>query len=282
MPKPNRGGQRTPTQLNPPPNIPPLNTFNPGQVAAQPPQQPLTPNQERRIDDQNEWANITDTEARILRRSMGQTGDEAGRVRQYMGDNGTTYVTTSKSYLVNNALNSDMQSLTNGYMGDTGNAWHWINHYGYNMNTAKNAVRSIDNGMKPLSKDINVVRYENEFSPKTIANGKYTLAQLRKMTNAELQQALVGEYRDTKSYLSTSWRMDKTAQRDRQYMASPVRIEYTVRKGTQAVVTNNMTEHEILVGRGYRQQIFGARKDGNQIVIQMEITPTKRPAYYKV
>jgi len=233
----------------------------------------------------SDWADMTDTGAALLRRQMGQTGDEAGLARAYRGDPRTTYIQTSKSYLVNNALNSDMTSIVNGYLPDT--AKHWL-RTGYTINDARSTIQSIDKGMKPLTQDVKLVRYAGEGD-----GGKYAIeaitgkaglgiADLKKMSPKKLNDMFAGKSSDVKAYSSMSWRMDKTAARDRQYMSLPVKYEYSVQAGTHAVVTNNIGEHEVVVGRGYTHYCTGARMEGNQLVLSFSIAKDKRPAYYKV
>lgn len=232
------------------------------------------------IDPQTQWADMTDPEARILRASMKQTGDEAGRPRRYMGDPNGVYIQTSKSYLINNALRNGMTSITDGYMTD--GAWHWVN-MGYTLNDAKNAVRSIDSGMKPLTKAIKVERYEGLSAINTLLQQQgLSVSRLRGMSQQQIDDLLVGKSRPSKTYVSTSWRMDNT-QRDQRYKSSPVKIEYTLGKGVDAIVTNNVGEHEIVAGRGYRETIVGAKfSPSGQLILRVNINANDRPDWYKV
>lgn len=234
-------------------------------------------------DTPMDWANQTDSAMRILRAQMKQTGDEAGLPRRYMGDPRSTYIQTSKSYLINNALRNGMKSLTQGYM--TAGAQNWINQ-GYKMSDAIKTIRSIDTGMKPLPKDMRFVRFEsNDTTIKAFLgdNTRLTNSSLQRMTDAELNKVFAGRTRTSKTYVSTSWYMDKNSQRDRKYLSQPYSIEYTIKSGVHAVVTNNIGEHEALIGRGYDEVCTGARRTANgQIVFSVEITPKKRSGYYKV
>ena len=230
------------------------------------------------------FADQSDTQMTMLRRMMGQTGDEAGLNRRFKGDPRSIYVQTSKSYLVNQALESNMTTLTNPFIQQDNGAMHWI-RTGYNMNEARQTVLSIDAGMKPVTQNLRLVRYENERAFSTLVGKDLTASEIKGiqgMTDAQLSKLFVGRERTNKSYLSTSWRMDATSQRDRQYMSSPVAFEYTTKPGVHAVITNNVGEHEALIGRGYTQRISGVRREGKQIVFSVTLDPNNRSGYYKV
>lgn len=230
------------------------------------------------------FADQSDTQMAMLRMMMGQTGDEAGMNRRFMGDPRSTYVQTSKSYLVNQALESNLTTLTNPFIQQDKGAMNWLRK-GYNMNDATQTIRSIDAGMKPTTQNLRLVRYENERAFSTLLGRNVTAAEVRQlqgMSEAQLNKMFVGRDRTSKGYLSTSWRMDTSSQRDRQYMSSPVAFEYTASAGIHAVITNNTGEHEALVGRGYTQRVTGVRKEGKQIVFSVTLDPNNRSGYYKV
>lgn len=239
------------------------------------------------IDESAPWADATDTEMRILRASMGQTGDEAGKARKYQGDPDATYIQTSKSYLINNYLRNG--DITDGYMTD--GSWHWVDGYWdskgnytkYTNQTAEQAIRGIDAGMKPLTKDIKTERYEGLSGLASYNNGKsITSAQLQSMTQSQLDNMFVGKQADNPAYISASWRMDPTSARDRNYMREPVKKEYTFFKGTKAVVTNNITEHEVLADRGYREECVAVKMVNGQLVMRIEVRPENQQAWRKV
>ena len=230
------------------------------------------------------FADQSDTQMTMLRMMMGQTGDEAGLNRRFQGDPRSIYVQTSKSYLVNQALESNMTSLTNPFIQQNSGAMHWIKT-GYNMNDATQTIRSIDAGMKPITQNLRLVRYENERAFSTLLGRNVTASEIKSiqgMSDAQLNALFAGTHRTSKGYLSTSWRMDATTQRDRQYMSSPVAFEYTTRAGVHAIVTNNTGEHETLIGRGYTQKISGVRREGKQIVFSVTLEPNSRSGYYTV
>lgn len=230
------------------------------------------------------FADQSDTQMDMLRRMMGQTGDEAGLNRRFKGDPRSIYVQTSKSYLVNQALDSNLQSLTNPFIKQDNGAMHWI-RTGYNMNDATQTIRTIDAGMKPVTQNLRLVRYENERAFSTLLGRQLTASEAKNiqgMSDAQLNKLFVGTERTSKGYLSTSWRMDANSARDRQYMSSPVSFEYTTKPGTHAIITNNIGEHEALIGRGYTQKVTGVRREGKQIVFSVTLDPNSRTGYYKV
>ena len=230
------------------------------------------------------FADQTDTQMAMLRMQMGQTGDEAGLNRRFKGDPRSIYVQTSKSYLVNQALESDLTSIVNPFIQQNSGAMHWV-RTGYDMNSAKQAIRSIDTGMKATTQDLRLVRYENERAFSTLLGKQLTASEIKSiqgMSEKQLNKLFTGTSRTSKSYLSTSWRMDTNSQRDRQYMSSPVSFEYTAKTGVHAIVTNNIGEHEALIGRGYTQRVSGVRKEGKQIIFSVTLDPNSRSGYYKV
>lgn len=233
---------------------------------------------------QGSFADQSDTQMSMLRMMMGQTGDEAGLNRRFQGDPRSIYVQTSKSYLVNQALESNLTSLTNPFIQQNSGAMHWI-RTGYNMNDAKQSIRSIDAGMKPTTQNLRLVRYENERAFSSLLGKQLTASEIKNiqgMSEAQLNKLFAGTSRTSKSYLSTSWRMDANTQRDRQYMSSPVSFEYTTNPGVHAVITNNIGEHEALIGRGYTQRVSKVRKEGKQIIFSVTLDPNSRSGYYKV
>lgn len=233
---------------------------------------------------QGSFADHSDTQMAMLRMMMGQTGNEAGLNRRFQGDPRSTYVQTSKSYLVNQALESNMTTLTNPFIQNDNGAMHWI-RTGYTMNDATQTIRSIDAGMKPTTQNLRLVRYENERAFSSLLGRDLTASEIRNiqgMSDAQLNTMFVGRDRTSKGYLSTSWRMDTNSARDRQYMSNAVAIEYTASAGIHAVVTNNIGEHEVLVGRGYTQRVTGVRKEGKQIIFSITLDPNNRSGYYKV
>lgn len=241
-------------------------------------------------DTATKWATNTDASMRILRAQMGQTGNEAGYAKQQFRDNRSlvkndstwSYVDSARSYLINNGLNNNFGSVTDGYM--TGNSWNQYRN-GYGIERAKSAVRAIDAGMKPLPKDMRLVRYEDSHAIQNFLgkDSKLTMRDLRGMSKSELESAFIGRGRETKQYLSASWRMDTSSSRDAAYDSKEFAIEYTVKKGTHAIITNNVKEHEALIGRGYGQRVTGVRRTSKgQVILSVEISPNDRKSYYKI
>ena len=232
------------------------------------------------------WTDMTDTAATLLRRQMGQTGNEAGLTKAQAGNDRSKqmYVASAKSYLVNNALRSDMQQLT-GSSTDPhiqASVRFWLNN-GYTMKTAASTIKTMDAGMKPMTHDAKFVRYDGE-SILSMITGKQgiTVSQLSRMSPTQVNNLFAGKVTTDKGYSSASWRMDPYSSRDAAYMAKPVKWEYSVQTGVQAIVTNNTTEHEVVIGRGYDKVITGARVQNGQLVISANIYNDSRSGYYKV
>ena len=231
------------------------------------------------------WTDMTDTAATLLRRQMGQTGDEAGPNKRFTGDPNTIYVQVSKSYMINQALRTDMQSTFNhGWDQKIKNSTgYWVRN-GFDMNEIKKAIRKIDAGMKPLTHDTKLVRYDGDSGAmlEQITGVKgLSVKQLSGMSASQVNKLFTGKTITDKAYSSASWRMTNSS-RDQQYTSLPVKWELTVQTGVHAVVTNNTTEHEVLLGRGYSKAITGAKIKNGQLVISANVYKDGRSGYYKV
>ena len=86
-----------------------------------------------------------------LQAQMGQTGDEAGQVNP--GSNKRKlYVNTSKSFNINQYLRTDGKQIDH-----PNSDWTWM--MGYNARMIKNDIQRIDSGMRPLSQDMQLYRW---------------------------------------------------------------------------------------------------------------------------
>lgn len=247
-------------------------------------------------DDYYSWAQNGDNAMALLQRQLGQTGNEAGPKRNGPADDASIYIQTSKAYIINNFLRSDGQKLDTYLGADKGGA-HWLRPHSERLNgvyTGRTAppltkakvvdyIRHIDKGMKPLGKDLKALRYENgvklaqEFLGKDIS-----IQRLMKMSDSELKTAFIGQTRENSTYSSVGWRIDKGSNWDKNFgRDKPVVIKYTLKKGTDVIKTNNITEHEILMGRGYVERVTDASFSHDamgraKLVLTVEVDPSKR------
>ena len=236
-------------------------------------------------DDRNVlWATMTIPEENQLRRDMGETGDEAGRVNvmPFM----KTYVATSKSYNINYYLEHDQQSIVCPYRDQDGNFisnWH---RHGLTESDIKNTIRTMDAGAKPLTRTINTVRCESSSQTLSQFGITQSMKELSKMSPAELTKALYGRGRASKAYISTT--TNETGNRNTGFKGRDVLIEYTISKGVHGIMTNNTAEREFIVGRGYDQKVTGARwenvnvggKTERKLVLSVKVVPGARSQYY--
>ena len=216
-----------------------------------------------------------DTKAAMdaLRKQMGQTGYEAGDPNA--SPHNKVYVKTSKAFNINAYLNSDGKTI------DSDNS-DWQN-LGYTKKDAENAIKQIDAGMKPLPKNISVVRFiggtalKNMFGLNTSSGQDLQnfIARLEtdKTAQANFQTVLQNTQYTQKGYSSTT-----TVQQHPAFDDRAVRINMVMRSGTPAIVTKNDAEMEVLGGRGlkynfkpqFRVQTIKSRTSG-RIVKQLVI-----------
>lgn len=214
---------------------------------------------------------------RRLQEEMGQTGDEAGRVdvppRQKL------YVGTSKSFNINAYLNSDGETIHSEHSD-----WDTL---GYDRSDIRRAISTIDAGMKPLSRDISVVRFVDSdalgkmLGMEEISGRRGFLNLLSRLQSDDgmkrnFTDMLRGVDYVHKAYTSTSYTKDHPSYNDRD-----IKLNIVAKRGSSAIVTNNDAEHEILLGRGAKYNFTGnyrvetvTTSDGRrkkQLVLDVEI-----------
>lgn len=237
-----------------------------------------------------DWANMSLAEEAQLRRQMGQTGDEAGRVAVMPW--AKDYVATSKSYNINAYLNSGQKSFYVGWKDQNGkfiSNWHQNGLKENNPSDphmgVKQIINKMDNGMSPLPRPINVTRLESSAQTLDSFNVKgYSMQQLKNMDASQLTRALYGQTRAMKGYMSTT--TNESGNRNTTFKGRDVIVEYTVSKGVHGIMTNNTAEREFIVGRGYDQKITAARweKVGGEdkLVLSVRIVPNARSEWFNL
>lgn len=170
------------------------------------------------------------------------------------GSEGQGYVSTSKSWSVNAYLRSD------GDMNAANNASDW------NLSEAqiKQIIQRMDGQMKPLSRNIQGVRFVGPDFLTTMGLPK----QINRNTAAALQtwmQQTGGGFSD-KAY--TSFSTDANAN---VFTAKPIRINYRIGKGTQTIMTANKAESEGVMARGIKQRITDVRWRNGKLEIDVTV-----------
>lgn len=196
---------------------------------------------------------ITRNDVRRLQQAMGQTGDEAGQVNPRGGGIAKLYVNTSKAFNINAYLNSDGKSISSPLS-------NWDN-LGYTKRMVANDIARIDAGMKPLPENINLRRFVDadnlssmigiNVSGKNFNDLIYYLKNDQTFKNSFSTKMAQLDYTQ-KSYSSMVYEKSHPAFGDRD-----VRIEFVARKGTQAIVTNNHAESEVLGARNLKYNFTG-------------------------
>ena len=231
-------------------------------------------------DHDPNWAHMTVQENRQLQRRMGQTGNEAGLTG--VRPSQKLYVGTSKSYNINKFLNTDMQDMKH-----PDSNWDDPNMVGsWNALTpgkVKQMIRDIDSGMKPIPVAVNATRVETSgMTLSTFGLDNYKISDIMKMDQGQLDQLFTGRIRYNKGYTS----MAHNESGIKFAAKSDVCIEYTLKSGTKVIQTNNLAEHETILGRGYAQKATAARI-GNafgkkMLIINVTVIPQDQSGWYKV
>ena len=186
-----------------------------------------------------------------LQNQMGQTGNEAGDANT--NPTNKLYVNSGKSFNINAYLNSDGDSIVSPYTD-------WDNYI--STNWVKNAIETIDKGVKPLPTSVNVSRFVDADSLGYILgntgfnsgnfNSLLNSLQSDKSAGKDFTTALQNTNYTHKGYTSTTYVGDHGSYGDRD-----IRLNMVMRAGTPAIVTNNHAEHEILGGRNLNYHFTG-------------------------
>ena len=200
-----------------------------------------------------------------LRTEMGQTGYEAGKPNASSSQK--MYVNTYKSKCINMYLNTDGKTFK-----APGTDWHLY----INESWIKNSISKMDKGMKPLTKNINLTRFVDGgalgkmLGTDAITNENFSaiLQGLKKDKGAlsNLGTALKNTNYTHKAYTSTNYIKTHPSYGDK-----AIRLNIVARKGTNAIITKNYNENEIVLGKGLKYNFTGAHVEGNQLVIDMYV-----------
>jgi len=186
-----------------------------------------------------------------LQNDMGQSGNEAGYVD--VSSSNKLYVNSGKSMCINAYLNSDGKT----YKAE---GTDWSNYI--NSAWVKNAIQKIDSGMKPLTESINVTRYVDAGAISSMIPGlgvnKSNIGKFidkledGTISKKDFRSVLQSVDYTHKAYTSTTYDTQHGT-----YGNRDIRLNMVLRKGTNAIVTNNHAEHEILVGHGQKYNFTG-------------------------
>lgn len=209
---------------------------------------------------------VTDADVPRLQRLMGQNGYEAGDPNTY--PQRKLYVNTSKSLNINTYLQTDGATIHN-----PDSQWDSL---GYTPRMVRNDIARIDNGMKPLPENIRTYRYVNGDALGNMLNdprinNNSIRGLIRDFTSGrkdvnQLKTALLNTKYTHKAYTSTTYEEYHGS-----YSQRPVRLNMIFTKGTNAIVTNNIAEHEILGHRGMKYNFKDVRVENGQIVIDVTV-----------
>lgn len=181
---------------------------------------------------------VTWAEAQDLRRQMGQTGDE-----------GRGFVATSRSWNINAFWRGELD---------------FNNRSGWNMgeNEIRATTARLDAAMKPLPKSINTVRFVDEKFLSSLG--------LEPRVGRQTEGAVRGFIRGGGTLTTPAFTSVSTNVRQNVFTGRPIKLNITAKKGTKAIITNNISESEIVLGRNQRWKITGVRQSGNRL--EMDVT----------
>lgn len=196
--------------------------------------------------------NVPNAQVAQIQRQMGQTGDEAGKVG--VSPFQKTYVGTSKSYNINQYLMTSGKSLK-----ARGSQWDTL---GFTKADARNTIKAMDAGMKPLPDNYKVNRFVYPEQLKQMIGGNFSDTNMGAIISAlksgdastvtMFNNLLKGAQYVHKAYTSTTY-LDKHPSFD----LRQIRLRGVAKKGTKAIVTNNHQETEIILGRKLKYNFTG-------------------------
>jgi len=191
-----------------------------------------------------------------MQNAMGQTGDEAGKIN--VSSSNKLYVNTAKSMCINLYLNTDGATYDSKHTD-----WGHLISEGW----VKDAIKKLDKGMKPLSESVMGYKFVSpegfskmtglEVNEKNIGT-LINLMETDKSTQQKTNQLLQNLDYTNKGYTSMTYLPEHGS-----YDNMPIRLNFVMRKGSGAIVTNNHPEHEIVGARGAKYNFTGARVEEN-------------------
>ena len=194
-----------------------------------------------------------DAQIKALQNEMGQTGDEAGKYNLPKGSNQKMYVNCSKSFDIN-------YFLATGKVGSPQSTW--TTSAGYDKYDIQNDISKMDNGMKPLSQAVMGYKYADGatlgrmLGMDTINNSNIQSLMNTLQSDSVAKQDFITRLKETDythpGYTSITYLPEHST-----YDNSPVRLDFVMRQGSNAIVTNNKPEHEIIGARGAKYNLTG-------------------------
>lgn len=178
-----------------------------------------------------------------------------------MGQNGSEgkgYVHTSRAYIINRYLRNggDFEDAVEAAMG-------WWNLF--TESQAKNTIQRMDSQMKPLTRNIQGVRFVGNNFLASLGLPEDTPIS----TAAQILQTRIaagnGSFND-KGYTSFSTDVGKNY-----FTARPVKVNYKISKGTKAIMTANHEESEGIIARGAQQRMTAVRVKDGKLEIDVEV-----------
>ena len=200
------------------------------QIVAQPPNMQTGP---------VSFSNFDDQDAADLRSDMGANYDDPD------------VVAAIKQYISNSNPNKD------GYSHSQNLNYKLDNKLPLNA-TEKYIDDNIRNGMHAIGKDSNLTRFAHDDFLKAAGIQDYT-----KMSQAQLQSALVGRTVTTTSYLSTTYDAAKSPFAPGQPQGGGREVVMNIKAGRNTpIVFGSKRQRELIIDKGVSFRVTGVRYDG--------------------
>lgn len=187
-------------------------------------------------------------EVQRLQSDMGQTGYEAGDPNAYPNRN-KLYVKTSKAFDIN-------YYLATGKVGSPNSNWTSL---GYTERMIKNDINRIDSGMRPMSEPVLAYRYVTlRSASRMLGMSENDLGRVMVQLNSNPNIASsFGDVLRSTNYTQSAYSSFSYDKRHGLFDSYPIRLRTVIRQGTDAIVTNNHVENEIITHRGSHYNFTG-------------------------
>ena len=187
-----------------------------------------------------------------MQAAMGQTGDEAGKADLPHGSYSKMYVNCSKAFDIN-------YYLATGKVGAPNSTW---TSAGYHKSDIQDDIEKIDKGMKPLSESVKAFRYSDGAAlGKMLGDSQLTNSNISNLISAlendKVARADFATQLKNADYTHPAYTSLTYTKKHPGFDNMPIRLDFVARKGTNAIVTNNHIEHEIIGAHGLKYNFTG-------------------------
>lgn len=190
------------------------------------------------------YSNISDIEATLLRAKA--YGTDSVTAREIAEDALRTYEGNHNSHRINEALRKETTDKLPGYLKDT--------------------ITNMDNSMRPIGKDINVIRnLDTSYMREVLGiNLNGNIPKQVSTANSKLK----GVIKQEKGFMSTSYNPALNV-----FTQRPVQMRIQVPSNAKGIFGTVYGESEIVLARNTKYVIRGISFDGRKIYVDATILP---------